>query len=194
DVAGRDGRQRTHIGGGPGKRSRGAGILEGLPTPYGILMNLEHVARVADLNARYTDAIDADRLEAWPDFFLDDGHYRITTAENLAQDLPLSMMYATSRAMLRDRVTALREANVYEGQRYRHVLGTPLITAVETGGVRARTSFIVARVMRTGETMLFATGCYEDRVVLFGADGVRFAEKMVVLDSHQIDTLLAIPL
>jgi 3-phenylpropionate/cinnamic acid dioxygenase small subunit len=157
-------------------------------------MNLEHVARVADLNARYADALDADRLEAWPDFFLDDGRYRITTDENVAQGLPLSIMYAASRAMLRDRVTALREANVYEGQRYRHVLGTPLITAAEADGLRARTSFMVARVMRTGDTMLFATGCYEDRVVLDASDGARFAEKTVILDSRQIDTLLAIPL
>jgi 3-phenylpropionate/cinnamic acid dioxygenase small subunit len=157
-------------------------------------MNLEHVARVADLNARYADAIDSDRLEAWPDFFLDDGRYRITTAENVAQGLPLSIVYATSRAMLRDRVTALREANVYEGQRYRHVLGTPLVTAVEADGLRARTSFMVARVMRTGDTMLFATGCYEDRVVLDALGGARFAEKTVILDSRQIDTLLAIPL
>src|SRR5215471_9401290 len=140
-------------------------------------MNIEHVARVADLNARYADAIDADQLEAWPDFFLDDGRYRITTAENVAQGLPLSIIYAASRAMLRDRVTALREANVYEGQRYRHVLGPPLITAVDTGGLRARTSFMVARVMRTGDTMLFATGCYEDRIVFDARDGARFAEK-----------------
>jgi anthranilate 1,2-dioxygenase small subunit/terephthalate 1,2-dioxygenase oxygenase component beta subunit len=157
-------------------------------------MNIEHIACVADLNARYVDAIDADRLEAWPEFFLDDGCYRITTAENLAQGLPLSLMYATSRAMLRDRVTALREANVYEAQRYRHVLGTPLIVGVEAGGVRVRTSFMVARVMHTGETMLFATGCYEDRVILEAADRARFAEKTVILDSRQIDTLLAIPL
>jgi len=157
-------------------------------------MNIEYVARIADLNARYVDAIDTDRLEAWPDFFLDDGRYRIATAENVAQHLPLSLIYATSRAMLRDRVTALREANIYEGQRYRHVLGTPLIAAVEADGVRARTGFMVARVMRTGETMLFATGCYEDRVVLEGSNGARFAEKTVVLDSRQIDTLLAIPL
>jgi anthranilate 1,2-dioxygenase small subunit/terephthalate 1,2-dioxygenase oxygenase component beta subunit len=157
-------------------------------------MNLEHVARVADLNARYADAIDAGRLEAWPDFFLNDGRYRITTVENVAQGLPLSIMYAASRAMLRDRVTALREANVYEGQHYRHVLGTPLITAVESDGLRARTSFMVARVMRTGDTMLFATGCYEDRVVLDASGSARFAEKTVILDSRQIDTLLAIPL
>jgi 3-phenylpropionate/cinnamic acid dioxygenase small subunit len=156
-------------------------------------MNIEHVARIADLNARYADALDADRLEAWPDFFSDDGLYRITTAENVAQGLPLSLMYATSRAMLRDRVTALREANIYEAQRYRHVIGTPLITAAENGCVRARTSFMAVRIMRTGDTLLFATGCYEDRVIE-GPDGARFAEKTVILDSRQIDTLLAIPL
>jgi len=157
-------------------------------------MNIEHLARVADLNARYAEAIDADRLEAWPDFFLDDSRYRITTAENVARDLPLSIMYAASRAMLRDRVTALREANVYEGQRYRHVLGTPLIIAVDADGLRARTSFMVARVMRTGDTMLFATGCYEDRIILDAPNRAFFAEKTVILDSRQIDTLLAIPL
>jgi 3-phenylpropionate/cinnamic acid dioxygenase small subunit len=157
-------------------------------------VNIERIIRIADLNARYVDAIDADRLEAWPDFFLDDARYRITTAENVAQGLPLSMIYTTSRAMLRDRVTALREANIYEGQRYRHVLGTPLIAAVEPDGVRARTNFMVARVMRTGETMLFATGCYEDRVVLDASGAAHFAEKTVVLDSRQVDTLLAIPL
>jgi 3-phenylpropionate/cinnamic acid dioxygenase small subunit len=156
-------------------------------------MNFEHLARIADLNARYADEIDADRLEVWPDFFSDDGLYRITTAENVAQGLPLSLVYATSRAMLRDRVTALREANVYEAQRYRHVIGTPLITAAESGCVRARTSFMTVRIMRTGDTLLFATGCYEDRVA-FGPDGARFTEKTVILDSRQIDTLLAIPL
>jgi 3-phenylpropionate/cinnamic acid dioxygenase small subunit len=74
------------------------------------------------------------------------------------------------------------------------VLSAPLIEAVDGALVRARTSFMVARVMRTGETMLFATGCYEDRVVFDGADSAQFAEKTVILDSRQIDTLLAIPL
>src|SRR3979490_524704 len=107
-------------------------------------VNIEHTIRIADLNARYVDTIDADRLEAWPDFFLDDARYRVTTAENVAQGLPLSMIYAASRAMLRDRVKALREANVYEGQRYRHVLGAPLLAGVENGALLARTNFMVA--------------------------------------------------
>jgi 3-phenylpropionate/cinnamic acid dioxygenase small subunit len=156
-------------------------------------MNLERQLAVQDLNARYVDVLDEGRFEQWPDFFIDDGHYRVTTAENVEQGLPLSMIYATSRAMLRDRVRALREANVYEAQRYRHILGPARIEPAGDGSVRAQTSFMVARIMHTGETALFATGRYVDRVVLTG-DTARFADKAVILDSRQIDTLLAIPL
>ena len=155
-------------------------------------MDIEQKITVEDLNARYAEAIDEDRLEAWPDFFSADGRYLVTTAENVAQGLPLGIMSATSRAMLRDRIKALRQANVYEAQRYRHLLGTPRIAAAN-GALRARTSFMVARIMHTGETVLLATGCYEDRIIVDGANA-HFAEKTVILDSRVIDTLLAIPL
>jgi anthranilate 1,2-dioxygenase small subunit/terephthalate 1,2-dioxygenase oxygenase component beta subunit len=156
-------------------------------------MNIEQKLAVEDLNARYAEAIDEGRLEEWPDFFTEDGRYRVTTAENVAQNLPLSLIYATSRAMLRDRVKALREANIYEAQRYRHMLGPSRIEPAEGGMLQARTSFMIARIMHTGETTMFATGSYHDRVVLDGATA-RFAERTVILDSRQIDTLLAIPL
>jgi len=148
--------------------------------------------KILDLNARYVQAIDADRLEEWPDFFVEDGRYRVTTAENFERGLPLSMIYATSRAMLRDRVNALRNANVYESQRYRHTVGATVVQEPANGRVRAVSNFLVARVMHTGETMLFATGRYEDTIAL--GDPLRFIEKTVILDSRQIDTLLAIPL
>ena len=156
-------------------------------------MNIELKLKVEDLNARYVQAIDDDKLEAWPDFFTEQGRYRVTTAENFERGLPLGMIYATSRAMLRDRVRSLREANVYEAQRYRHVIGVPLIAPAEGSAVRAQTSFIVARIMHSGETTLFATGRYHDYIVLDDGE-VRFAEKVVILDSRLIDTLLAIPL
>src|SRR6476660_3107491 len=97
--------------------------------------------RVQDLNARYVQAIDDDRLEAWPDFFVETCRYIITTAENRERGLPLGMIYATSRAMLRDRVHSLRDANVYEAQRYRHVIGPPVIEPGEGGAVAAHSSF-----------------------------------------------------
>jgi anthranilate 1,2-dioxygenase small subunit/terephthalate 1,2-dioxygenase oxygenase component beta subunit len=150
--------------------------------------------KIQDLNARYVQAIDDDKLEAWPNFFAEQGRYRITTAENVERGLPLGLIYATSRAMLRDRVRALREANVYEAQRYRHVVGAPLIE-MRDDGVHARTSFLVVRIMHTGETTLFASGTYADHVALVGPEQEPcFAEKLVILDSRQVDTLLAIPL
>jgi 3-phenylpropionate/cinnamic acid dioxygenase small subunit len=156
-------------------------------------MDIELYFKVQDLNARYVHALDEDRLEDWPDFFADDGHYRITTVENVARGLPLSLMSATSRAMMRDRINSLRNANVYESQHYRHALGAALIESVDDGVVRAISNVLVARIMHTGETTLFATGRYEDRIAVAGAS-VRFLEKTVILDSRQIDTLLAIPL
>jgi 3-phenylpropionate/cinnamic acid dioxygenase small subunit len=158
-------------------------------------MNIDLQFEVQSLNARYAEAIDDNQLEAWPDFFTTDGRYRVTTADNFEKGLPLALIYATSRAMLRDRVRSLRDANVYEAQRYRHVIGPALIRAQSGSEVHARTSFMVARIMHTGETTLFATGCYRDHVVLDAQGGeAHFAEKLVILDSRLIDTLLAIPL
>src|SRR3954468_17216699 len=120
-------------------------------------VDFEKQLRVQDLNARYAEAIDDDRLEAWPEFFGDNCRYLITTAENVAQNMPIGLMYGTSRPMLGARIKALRQANIYEAQRYRHVIGMPHILEQSNGGVRARTSFMVARIMHAGDTMLFAT-------------------------------------
>jgi anthranilate 1,2-dioxygenase small subunit len=54
-------------------------------------------------------------------------------------------------------------------------------------------SFLVVRTMQDGGMILFAAGRYIDRAVRTEA-GWKFASKIVVLDSRQIDTLLAIPL
>jgi 3-phenylpropionate/cinnamic acid dioxygenase small subunit len=148
---------------------------------------------VENLLARYAHALDDGRLEEWPEFFLEQGCYRITTAENHERDLPLSIIYADSRAMLRDRVSALRHANIYEAQRYRHSVSSVLVERIDPALVRATSNFLVVRIMRTGESMLFATGRYLDRIRI-DASGACFEERIVVLDSRAIDTLLAIPI
>lgn len=144
-------------------------------------------------NAAYANAIDSDALEQWPAFFTENCRYRITHIENEREGLPAGVVYADSRAMLEDRVASLRVANIYERQRYRHLLGVPLVESADGAGAVARTPFMVARIMATGETLLFATGVYQDRFVL--ADGeLLLAERVVVCDSTVTDTLLALPL
>ena len=149
--------------------------------------------RLAELNAAYASAIDHDRLEEWPDFFIDDCLYKITSADNHGRGYAAGIIYADSRAMLRDRVTALRRANIYERQSYRHLIGLPLITANGSGGITAETPFLVVRIMRDGKTDLFATGIYLDKL-RDDASRLRFIERIVVCDSTHFDTLLAIPL
>ena len=148
--------------------------------------------QVENLLARYVHALDEDRLEDWPGFFSESGCYRITTAENHAAGLPLCIAQADSPAMMRDRVAALRHANIYEAQGYRHVVSSTLITLMEGTSVVAVSNFHVARIMHDGATLLFATGRYLDRIRL-GEKPV-FEDKLVLLDSRRVDTLLAIPL
>jgi hypothetical protein len=54
--------------------------------------------------------------------------------------------------------------------------------------------FIVVRIMREGATEVFATGRYLDRIVRTPQAALKFAERIVICDSSNIDTLLAIPL
>jgi 3-phenylpropionate/cinnamic acid dioxygenase small subunit len=149
---------------------------------------------IAALNAACARALDSGRLEDWPGFFLDQCLYKVTTADNVDKGYQAGLIYADSRAMLVDRIMALREANIYERQRYRHILGMPLIGAEVGGVVAVETSFLVVRTMRDGQMTVFAAGAYLDRVGRDAAGAWRYAERIVVCDSQRIDTLLAIPL
>lgn len=159
-------------------------------------MDLAEVVRRLELENLYTDyaaCLDADRLEDWPEFFTEDCHYRVTSAENYEAGLPLGLIYATSNNMLKDRVSALRQANIYEPQRYRHLISGIRVEKNERGALGLGANFLVVRTMQDGGMILFAAGRYVDRAVRTET-GWKFVQKIVVLDSRQIDTLLAIPL
>jgi anthranilate 1,2-dioxygenase small subunit len=148
---------------------------------------------IEELCAAYAECIDEDRLEEWPDFFVESCRYRITNRADHERGLPHGVIYAASRAMLQDRVTALRVANIFEPHRYRHILGRIRLGRVENGVAEARSNFLVVRIMEGGKSELFATGRTLDRIDVKEAP-FRFIERLVVLDSAKIDTLLVIPL
>jgi len=148
--------------------------------------------QVEKLHTRYVHALDDDRLEEWPDFFTENGVYRIATAENEERGLPIPILYAEGRGMLRDRVASLRNANIYEPQRYRHIVSSILVETISEGKIRSTANFLVVRIMQDGSTLLFASGRYLDRIAL--SPEPRYEERVVICDSRKFDTLLAIPL
>jgi anthranilate 1,2-dioxygenase small subunit len=151
------------------------------------------IERILALQAAYIRCIDRNELEAWPEFFLDQCLYIVTTAENHRNGFEGGMIYADTKGMLVDRIAALREANVYEKQTYRHILGLPSVLKDGGGEAETETPFMVARIMHDGQTDIFATGIYLDVVRVAGND-LKFAKRIVVCDSSRIHTLLALPL
>lgn len=148
---------------------------------------------VAELNAAYADCIDDDRLEEWPEFFVEKCRYLITDRQSHEAGLRHGVIYCASKGMLIDRITSMRRVLMYEAHRYRHLVGPPRVTKIEGGVAESHANFFVARIMHNGETSLFATGRYLDRIDVSG-DAYRFVERLAVLDSEKIDTLIAIPL
>jgi 3-phenylpropionate/cinnamic acid dioxygenase small subunit len=146
-----------------------------------------------NFNARYARAIDSDALETWPSFFTKDCLYKITTSENQKEGWSAGIIYADSRAMLEDRVTSLRDINIYERQSYRHILGLPLIDRQQADMCECQTPFLVVRIMASGPMNIFASGVYQDRFER-SETTLLLSERLVVCDSVEIDTLIALPL
>src|SRR3954466_15828841 len=113
---------------------------------------------IDSLNAAYAARIDDDRLEEWPDFFVEQGRYLITDRDSHCAGLRHGVIYCASRDMAIDRVMATRRVLVYEPHRYRHIVGPARIEQVEERVVQAHANFLAVRIMHSGETSLFATG------------------------------------
>lgn len=148
--------------------------------------------RAAELVGHCAACIDAERYAELESFFADDCSYRVTSYEAWQQGLPIGFMRCTSKGMLIDRINSMRDANIFEPHRYRHLLGTTLVREAGEDRLRTETSFAVIRVMESGDSGLFVSGVYHDTLVEIDGE-LRIGERVVVLDSSRIDTLIVIP-
>ena len=157
------------------------------------ISNSELLARIDDLNRRYGHIIDDGRFEDWPGLFVEDALYKITTRWNFDNNMPAGLMLCHSRAMMEDRISALRTANVYEPHCYRHLIDPPLLMEGPDDAISVQTSFVVFRTMQSGASEIFSTGKYLDKLIDING-GLKFQERIVVCDSERIDTMIVIPL
>src|ERR1700742_483902 len=83
------------------------------------------------------DCLDDDRIEEWPDYFTQEGEYRLTSKENYDEGLPHSTLYCDGIAMLRDRVLAHRNAQIFEPRALRHFISGVRVLSVDAGRIEA---------------------------------------------------------
>ena len=157
------------------------------------LSAMELQYHVQQLQGRYVECIDDDRLEQWPEFFVEDCIYKIISRENHERGLPAAAIFCDSRGMLVDRIVSLRNANVYAEHNYRHVLSNIIIKDLDEGVISAQSNYLVLQTKTDGATGIYNAGKYVDRIVADG-DGLRFKEKIAIFDTHQIKSLLVTPI
>ena len=146
-----------------------------------------------DLYAAYGALIDAADWGAWLDLFADVCRYQIIPRENADLGMPAGLIFCDTRAMLEDRIMALREANKYNIHWDRHVIGLPRPLGGAGTEILVEASFAVFQSDQEGGSRLFSTGLYRDRIIT-GGDGLKFRDKTILLDSFAVPSLLATPL
>jgi anthranilate 1,2-dioxygenase small subunit len=149
-------------------------------------------AEIQALQSLYVELIDDDRLEDWPDLFLEKCTYKIVSRENHDRGLELATMFCDSRGMLIDRVVSLRQANIFPNQSYRHVLSAPRIVERSADHIAVQTNFVLFQTRNEGVTTIYCAGKYVDEVVPTDS-GLRFRSRLVILDTNRIDTLMSRP-
>lgn len=148
--------------------------------------------RIDRLFAEYCACLDEGELVEWPDFFVEDGLYKMISRENYQHGHPIPLLLLDSKGMMLDRIHSLHNANIYQPHRYRHAMSGVRVTAEQEDGVRVSSSYIVAQTLNDGATEVYQSGSYYDHLI-DRDDTLRFKERIVVYDTARVKTLLATP-
>ncbi|CAB3807049.1 Anthranilate 1,2-dioxygenase small subunit [Paraburkholderia ultramafica] len=165
------------------------------PLVTSVTRNSEFVAlahEVRNLFDEVADLLDQDEVERFPSYFIDDCMYQVVSRENYAEGLPQAAIYCDGVNMVRDRVIALRETQVYVPRIWRHFISGIRITAISEGDIHVRSNFFVTEAMSDADPTVFLVGQYIDVLVRAG-DGLKFKQRLAVYDNHHVRRSLIVP-
>jgi salicylate 5-hydroxylase small subunit len=147
---------------------------------------------VDQLNAAYAAVLDEKRFEEWPEFFMEDGRYKVQARENFDRGLPLALMALESRGMMKDRVYGVTQT-IYHGPYYmRHIISPARILSQEGDVVKAEANYAVFRTKPGGVSEVYNVGRYIDELIK--KDGsLKFRSRLCVYDSEMILNSLIYP-
>jgi len=148
---------------------------------------------IVALNYRYARCLDENRLDEWPEFFIEEGRYLIQPRDNLDQGLEGYWLYFENKRMLRDRVVSLKDVNIYKIHYERRLVTNVEVTGRDGDGWLARANYLVMHTDNEGRSTLFSVGEYRDRIVR-SAGALRFSERRVIVDTFVVPSHLSMPI
>lgn len=147
---------------------------------------------IEEFNADYCATLDANDVEGWPEYFTQDGLYRVTSRENAELGLPVGLVYAEGRDMMHDRAAAIGRTQMFAPRYMLHVLSNTRVMSEDDGEIRSQTAFLLMQTLVEGATTLHLAGVYQDRFVR--VDGaLKLAERQVIHDTNILANDLVYP-
>ena len=125
---------------------------------------------IEEFNTEYARILDEQDIDRWPDFFTEDGFYRVTARENYDENLPVGLVWCDGRAMMKDRAAAVKSTMVHAPRYLRHYTSNVRVAGIDANGIiRSESNYLVVETLMEDETRIFQAGRYLDRFVR--ADG-----------------------
>jgi 3-phenylpropionate/cinnamic acid dioxygenase small subunit len=150
---------------------------------------------IEEFHADYCWTLDCGDIERWPDYFTDDAVYRITARENADAGLPVGLVYADSRAMIRDRAFAIKHTQMYAPRTLQHFVTNVRVLEVKPGAegaVKAQSNYLLLQTLVDGPTTIQQSGRYYDTFVR--ANGrLLLKERQCIYDTVLIANDLVLP-
>jgi anthranilate 1,2-dioxygenase small subunit len=146
---------------------------------------------VEEFYADYVSCLDEGRLDDWPEFFADDGLYGLWSKENWDAGLPAPMFLCLNKRQMMDRVTSLKEANLYPAHWNRHLISATQIVESTDERIVAHSNYAVLQTRLEGETFIYQSGRALD--VFLRGDTLMLRERRLVYDTLAVRTLFVTP-
>ncbi len=146
-----------------------------------------------NLYSDYAMVCDSSDWEKWPEFFVEEGTYRLQPRENFDQGLPLCLLALESKAMIKDRVYGVKETMYHDPYYQRHIVGTPRVVSVEGDRIVSEANYTVIRTKFDGESTILSVGYYHDEIVKT-PDGLKLKSRLCVYDSEMIANSIIYPI
>jgi len=148
---------------------------------------------IQSLYSDYAMVCDSAEWEKWPEFFVEEGTYRLQPRENFEQGLPLCLLALESKAMIKDRVYGVKETMYHDPYYQRHIVGIPRIVSVEGDRIASEANYTVIRTKFDGDSTILSVGYYHD-VIVKTPDGLKLQSRLCVYDSEMIANSIIYPI
>ena len=147
---------------------------------------------IEEFHADYCWTLDCGDVERWPDYFTDDAVYRITARENADSGLPVGLVYADSRAMIRDRAFAIKHTQMYAPRTLQHFVANVRVLEATGATIKAQSNYLLLQTLVDGPTTIQQAGRYYD--TFMRANGrLLLKERQCVYDTVLIANDLVLP-